>query len=30
MDFEHSQKVKNLQEKVINFMNESVYDNEDV
>ena len=30
MDFEHSQKVKNLQEKVINFMNESVYENEDV
>ena len=30
MDFEHSQKVKNLQEKVANFMNESVYENEDV
>ena len=30
MDFEHSQKVKNLQEKVTNFMNESVYENEDV
>ena len=30
MDFEHSQKVKNLQDKVINFMNESVYENEDV
>ena len=30
MDFEYSQKVKNLQEKVTNFMNESVYENEDV
>ena len=30
MDFEYSQKVKNLQEKVTNFMNESVYKNEDV
>ena len=30
MDFEYSQKVKDLQEKVTNFMNESVYDNEDV
>ncbi len=30
MDFEHSQKVKNLQEKVTNFMNENVYENEDV
>ena len=30
MDFEYSQKVKTLQEKVTNFMNESVYENEDV
>ena len=30
MDFEYSQKVKILQEKVTNFMNESVYENEDV
>ena len=30
MDFEYSQKVKNFQEKVTNFMNESVYENEDV
>ena len=30
MDFEYSQKVKNLQEKVTNFMNESVYENEGV
>ena len=30
MDFEYSQKVKNLQEKVTNFMNESVYEKEDV
>ena len=30
MDFEYSQKVKNLQEKVTNFMNESVYENEDI
>ena len=30
MDFEYSQKVKDLQEKVTNFMNESVYENEDV
>lgn len=30
MDFEYSQKVKNLQEKVTNFMNENVYENEDV
>ena len=30
MDFENSQKVKGLQEKVTNFMNENVYENEDV
>ena len=30
MDFEYSQKVKDLQEKVTNFMNENVYENEDV
>ena len=30
MDFENSQKVKDLQEKVTNFMNENVYENEDV
>ena len=30
MDFEYSQKVKDLQEKVTNFMNENVYKNEDV
>lgn len=30
MDFEYSKKVKDLQEKVTNFMNESVYENEDV
>ena len=30
MDFEYSQKVKALQEKVTNFMNENVYENEDV
>ena len=30
MDFEYSQKVKSLQEKVTNFMNENVYENEDV
>tara|TARA_B100000524_G_scaffold132490_1_gene65881 strand:- start:2686 stop:3888 length:1203 start_codon:yes stop_codon:yes gene_type:complete len=30
MDFENSQKVKDLQEKVTNFMNENVYVNEDV
>ena len=29
MDFEYSQKVKDLQEKVTNFMNENVYENED-
>ena len=30
MDFENSQKVKDLQEKITNFMNENVYENEDV
>ena len=30
MDFEYSQKVKDPQEKVTNFMNENVYENEDV
>ena len=30
MDFEYSQKVKDLQEKVTNFMNKNVYENEDV
>ena len=30
MDFEYSQKVKDLQEKVTNFMNENVYENEHV
>ena len=30
MDFEYSQKVKDLQEKVTNFMNENVYENENV
>ena len=30
MDFEYSKKVKDLQEKVTNFMNENVYENEDV
>ena len=30
MDFEYSQKVKDLQEKITNFMNENVYENEDV
>ena len=30
MDFENSQKVKDLQEKITNFMNENVYVNEDV
>ena len=30
MDFEYSQKVKDLQEKVTNFMNENVYEIEDV
>ena len=30
MDFENSQKVKDHQEKVTNFMNENVYENEDV
>ena len=30
MDFEYSKKVKELQEKVTNFMNENVYENEDV
>mgnify|MGYP001413462875 FL=1 len=30
MNFENSQKVKDLQEKVSNFMNENVYENEDV
>ena len=30
MDFEYSQKVKGLQEKVTNFMNKNVYENEDV
>ena len=30
MDFEYSQKVKDLQEKVTNFMNENVYENEDI
>ena len=30
MDFEYSQKVKDLQDKVTNFMNENVYENEDV
>ena len=30
MDFENSPKVKDLQEKVTNFMNENVYENEDV
>ena len=30
MDFENSQKVKDLQEKITNFMNQNVYENEDV
>ena len=30
MDFENSQKVKDLLEKITNFMNENVYENEDV
>ena len=30
MNFEHSEKVKNLQEKLSIFMNENVYLNEDV
>ena len=30
MDFENSQKVKDLQEKITNFMNENVYENEGV
>ena len=30
MDFENSQKVKDIQEKITNFMNENVYENEDV
>ena len=30
MNFEYSDKVKELQDKITNFMNENVYKNEDV
>ena len=30
MNFENSQKVKDLQEKITNFMNEHVYESEDI